>query len=323
LQLNKTQEGKKGKKKWIVTMLLQKSAEWYSRMHKRLRLASERSPWWTFIWDWTTDVATWLKTFKKGHHRFSPLIQYRFKSETIQRDITQAIKAALNTGTFHYCLRIDIKSYYASINHQILLDQLYKNYDDPRLRRYFEAIVTTGIDCDGQVFLPKQGIPLRSSLSPFFGALYLTELDRAFENRPGIFYRRYMDDILILVSNKRPYTRVRKRVFAILKGLKLKISPHKTRIHTRSCRRALDRVQAMRKDAVHPANIQRYLSLWATWWKTTIKLSRFGLLYTWLMVVENTSFTSCLWYGRGLFLGSPYDDLLYSKSINQNQGVLV
>lgn len=375
---------------WLYFALFQKAAKWYARMRKRLRLASERSPWWDFTWYWTSSIAARLKTFRIGQHRFSPLIQYHFKDETIQvwsypdrlalhlilkiiqptwkyvisplclhlkgpssiKNITQDIKTALNTGNFEYCLRIDIKSYYASIDHKILLNQLCSNYVDPKLRRYFEAIVTTGIDCGGQIILPKKGIPLRSSLSPFFGALYLTALDRAFENCPDVFYRRFMDDILILVKNKRQYAKARKRVFAILRDLKLKVSPHKTRmgllkkgfhflgvnfeaartlqgkiqeaavdIHPRSCRRALDKVQAMRENSVNPAKIQRYLSLWAAWWRSIVKLDRFRLLYTWVMTVKTTSLTSYVWYGSGLLLGTPYYRLLPSQfnSINQNQ----
>ena len=33
---------------------------------------------------------------------------------------------------------------------------------------------------------------MRSSLSPFFGALYLKPLDEAFSNRDNVFYVRYM-----------------------------------------------------------------------------------------------------------------------------------
>ena len=84
---------------------------------------------------------------------------------------TREIKAALSTGQFHYFCRMDIKGYYASINHGILIDQLHQHYDDPVLLKYLEAIITTGVDVGGQVILPKQGLPLRSSLSPFFGAL--------------------------------------------------------------------------------------------------------------------------------------------------------
>ncbi len=37
-------------------------------------------------------------------------------------------------------------------------------------------------------------------------------------------------------------------------------------LHQRSCVRALDKVIAMKEDAVHPAKIQHYLFLWAAWW---------------------------------------------------------
>jgi hypothetical protein len=53
-------------------------------------------------------------------------------------------------------------------------------------------------------------------------------------------------------------------------------------IHDRTCRRALDKVQAMSADAVNPAKIQRYLSLWASWWCSVTKLERFALIYRWV-----------------------------------------
>jgi hypothetical protein len=199
--------------------------------------------------------------------------------------------------------------------------------------------VTIGVDINGQVILPKTGIPLRSSLSPFFGALYLTELDRVFENRHGIFYRRYMDDIIILVKTKRQYTKARKRLFTILQKLKLQLSPHKSKmgrlkegfhflgvnfevtripqsktqvatvnLHSRSCRRALDKVQAMRKDAVNPAHIQSYLSRWATWWHSTMKLEKLLLIFIWVKFTGRFQDGS-VWLGRGLLMNSVYDSL--------------
>ena len=134
---------------------------------------------------------------------------------------------------------------------------------------------------------------------------------------------RWSTHLIILVENKRQYTKARKRVFEILKELKLKISPHKTRmgvlkggfhflgvnfevsrnphrktqvatvdIHARTCRRALDNVQAMRRDAVYPVNIQRYLLKWATWWQTVTKLERFALIYRWIRFTEHIQHSS-------------------------------
>jgi hypothetical protein len=79
------------------------------------------------------------------------------------------------------------------------------------------------------IFAAKKGIPLRSSLSPFFGALYLFALDKAFEHQRGVFYLRYMDDWVILTKTKRQYQRAKKKMFEVLKALKLKISPTKRR----------------------------------------------------------------------------------------------
>jgi vesicle coat complex subunit len=86
------------------------------------------------------------------------------------------------------------------------------------------------LDKDGILFSPTVGIPIRSSLSPFFSALYLSPLDKAFENKNGIFYIRYVDDIIILTETEKQYKKAKKKLFAILRELKLKLSPKKTRI---------------------------------------------------------------------------------------------
>lgn len=265
-------------------------------------------------------------TFK---HFISPFC-FHLKGPSQIKIITQMITAALNTGRFKYCMRIDIKSYFSSINHRILFDQVKQHFDDPMILQYLETVITTGIDYGGQMFLPTQGIPLRSPLSPFFGALYLAELDRAFIKREGMFYCRYMDDICVLVETKRQYTQARKRLFSILKDLRLKVSPKKTRmgsvnagfhflgvafavaqtphrknqlvtvtIHKRTSRRALDRVNALEKDAVHPAAIQRYLSRWARWWVHIGSWKMRDLIFYWAYCITG-EWRHLLWIGRGL-----------------------
>jgi RNA-directed DNA polymerase len=94
---------------------------------------------------------------------------------------------ALASGEYHYVMRIDIRSYYASIQHSILLKQRFQHYQDPRLPNYFKAIAGCAIDKGGHIELPTKGLPRRSSLPPFFGALYLSSVDQAF-NRKAIFY---------------------------------------------------------------------------------------------------------------------------------------
>jgi hypothetical protein len=265
-------------------------------------------------------------TFK---HVISPNCRHLAGPSIIKSVIAQ-IKRALDNEKYNYYIRFDIKSYYASINHQILINQCYEHYNDPIILRYLENIITIAVDKGGQVFLPQSGIPLRSSLSPFFGALYLSKLDHAFSSMSGVFYRIYMDDGIVLVKTKRQYLKARKLLFKILRELKLKISPRKTKmgalkkdfhylgvkfevtripqtenqgitasLHPRGCRRALDKVKVMSTDAVNPAQIQGYLSRWALWWATTIRLSKTDLLSQWAAYAQKYE-PEFVWLGKGL-----------------------
>jgi hypothetical protein len=54
-------------------------------------------------------------------------------------------------------------------------------------------------------------------------------------------------------------------------------------IHPRSCARALDKVNALRNNAVHPAIMQRYLIRWAAWWSDTIRtVGVMSILSSWV-----------------------------------------
>jgi hypothetical protein len=180
---------------------------------------------------------------------------------------------------------------------------------------------------EGIIFRPEKGIPLRSALSPFFGALVLSPLDKAFSNK-DVFYSRYQDDIIILIKTKNQFIKAKKLLFKVLRCLHLEISPEKTRLgrlkdfhflgvkfevlqnlqkkiqvratmHKRSCARALEKVKTLRANAVHTADIQRYLMRWATWWHCVAGWAKISLLNQW---VECTSALApdCTWYGSGL-----------------------
>ena len=196
---------------------------------------------------------------------------------------TKQIKKALANKKFRYFLRADIKSYYASIDRDILAKQVEQNFKDKRLLKYLIDIINIPIIIDATIFTPNKGVPLRSSLSPFFGALYLTPLDLAFNKIKGVCYFRFMDDVLILAETKRQYLRAKKRLQKILFKLKLSLSRQKTKmgrlefgfhflgvnfavsrnqqnkiytvisIHDRSCYRALDKITVMRGGAEYDA----------------------------------------------------------------------
>lgn len=106
---------------------------------------------------------------------------------------TQRIKQVLQEEKPKYVLRVDIKSYYASIPHYKLLQDIKQYYHDPKVLAMLENIITNPIDTPRGYKNPSRGIALRGPLSQFFSALYLKPLDDALSSM-DIVYLRFQDD---------------------------------------------------------------------------------------------------------------------------------
>lgn len=130
-------------------------------------------------------------------------------------------------GKFPFVARFDVKSYYNSISHTVLLAQL-EQAQVPKdaltvVRQYLEAPDTdrTGV-----------GLTAGGSLSPLLGAVYLLPLDMAFERLTTggrIFYRRYMDDIVILAKSRHIMRRAIRSVYIALEPLGLRLHDNQKR----------------------------------------------------------------------------------------------
>jgi retron-type reverse transcriptase len=143
---------------------------------------------------------------------------------------TSAVKAALEEKKPLYIIRADVKSYYKSISHRLLLQDIRSHYHDPKLHAMFERIITNPIETPKGYKNPNTGIALRGPLSQFFSALYLKPLDDAFANSLNVAYFRYQDDILILCQTLRSLNRCKQRLMKILDARQLRLSGKKTRI---------------------------------------------------------------------------------------------
>jgi retron-type reverse transcriptase len=91
-----------------------------------------------------------------------------------------------------YCLKMDIKKFYPSIDHDILKAIIRKKIKDVRLLKLLDEIINSA-----------PGIPIGNYLSQFFANLYLSYLDHWLKETKKIkYYYRYADDIVILSSGK-------------------------------------------------------------------------------------------------------------------------
>ena len=124
-------------------------------------------------------------------------------------------------------MRLDIKSYYASINHAILIGLLTKYYQDKNLLRLLTSIITVLIITKRGFTNPHTGISIRSPLATFFSAIYLMPLDDIFSSM-DVCYIRYQDDIVILFKSKSQFRRGKQKLYKILNMLGLTLSRRKS-----------------------------------------------------------------------------------------------
>ena len=79
----------------------------------------------------------------------------------------------------------------------------------------------------GSIFDYDRGISLGCPLSPLIGAFFLHDLDQRME-RSGMFYVRFMDDILVLAPTRWKLRRAVRAVNEVLGSLGLDMHPDKT-----------------------------------------------------------------------------------------------
>lgn len=97
-------------------------------------------------------------------------------------------------GKQRYVVKLDIKKYFNSIHHDILLRQVYKILPD----RSIDFLILSLLQSYPPYTERKQGIPIGNLSSQLFANFYLSPVDKiATEMVDNGFYFRYMDDMVI------------------------------------------------------------------------------------------------------------------------------
>lgn len=119
------------------------------------------------------------------------------------KDIRKAIRT--DPDGMAYCLKLDVKKYYPSIDHTILKQKFRKIFKDPDLLWLLDEIIdsTPG----------NTGIPIGNYVSQYAGNFYLSEFDHWIKEQKHIkHYFRYMDDICIFSDSKEELHRLREEI---------------------------------------------------------------------------------------------------------------
>jgi len=128
-----------------------------------------------------------------------------------------------NNSVQGYLLKADIKHYFKTVDHSILLKILKRKIKDKKVIQLTNKILKNYGDI---------GMPLGNLTSQFFANLYLNELDYFIKHKLKIkFYIRYVDDFVILHPNKNILKEYQEAINSFLNNkLRLKLHPDKSKI---------------------------------------------------------------------------------------------
>lgn len=129
-----------------------------------------------FVSVFTRDSYSCIKN--RGIHSASRVLRAYLKDESLTR----------------YCLKLDIRKFYPSVDHSILKQLLRKKIKDNDLLLLLDEIIESA-----------EGLPIGNYLSQYFANFYLSYFDHWIKEDVKVkYYMRYADDIVVLSDNK-PY----------------------------------------------------------------------------------------------------------------------
>ena len=157
-------------------------------------------------------------------HRWFSSNSYAYRNHTFGLDRCQEriAKRLRSTGAPLYAIKRDIADYFASVNHELLLEKLAGIVDErDYLFRLLEQRVRFAYQDEMGSHRAETGIPFGCASACVFANIYLTPMDRVLENLEGVSYFRYADDVLLLSPEREAATRAADCLAAELAKLRL------------------------------------------------------------------------------------------------------
>lgn len=130
------------------------------------------------------------------------------KKRGIHDGVKRVQKFLKDKENTQYCLKMDIKKFYPSVNNVILKQIIRKKIKCKDTLWLIDKIINSSV-----------GIPIGNYLSQYFGNLYLDPLDHWLKEHKRIkYYARYCDDFIILHKDKNFLYKLKHDIFIFVKN---------------------------------------------------------------------------------------------------------
>lgn len=138
-------------------------------------------------------------------------------------------KVSKNNTKKCYILKADIRKYFETVDHNVLINILKTKVKDKRIIWLIKQILANSVDGGSE---REKGMPLGNLTSQFFANVYLNELDQFVKHKLKAKYHiRYVDDFVIVHNSKEKLEEYKEEINNFLKqNLKIELHPDKSRI---------------------------------------------------------------------------------------------
>jgi retron-type reverse transcriptase len=135
------------------------------------------------------------------------------KNRGIHAAARKVIAALRDQDNTRYCLKLDVKKFYPTIDHDVLKEMLRRKFKDIQLLNLLDEIIDSA-----------EGLPIGNYLSQYFANFYLSGLDHWLKEEKRIqYYFRYADDLVILSGSKEQLHTLRFEIDQYLTSIKLQM----------------------------------------------------------------------------------------------------
>lgn len=139
------------------------------------------------------------------------------KGRGIHKGLSRLKKALKDREGTKYCLKLDIRKFYPSIDQTLMKQRIRSKFKDKDLLMVLDEIIDSS----------DKGVPIGNYTSQYFANFFLTPMDHWIKEELGVkYYFRYCDDIVILGDSKETLRELFIKIKQYLTDIKLELKPN-------------------------------------------------------------------------------------------------
>lgn len=153
---------------------------------------------------------------------------FGFRPERGAKDALRCVDRLLNGG-HRWVVDADLKSYFDTIDHDVLMERVSEEVSDGRVLELIGAFLGCEVVDADESYQPDQGTPQGGVISPLLANIFLNPLDHMMEEQ-GFEMVRYADDFVILCRTKEQAEKALEVVSQWTDKVGLRLHPDKTKV---------------------------------------------------------------------------------------------